>query len=132
MQHKVVLVIDDNADTLLLMERYLSGSHYHFVGGRDPLQALALAETHHPHVIVLDVMLPGIDGWNLLGQFKANPNLRQIPVIVSTILPQEALAMMLGADDFLHKPFTQAQLLAALARQMAQPSSEGQPATGSR
>jgi len=123
-QHKVVLVIDDNADTLLLMERYLSGSLYQFVGGRDPRQALALAEAHHPHVIVLDVMLPGIDGWNLLGQFKANPAMHQIPVIVSTILPQESLAMMLGADDFLQKPFTQAQFLAALERQAAQPVTE--------
>jgi CheY-like chemotaxis protein len=119
-QHKVVLVIDDNADTLLLMERYLSGSLYQFIGGRDPLQALALAEIHHPNAIVLDVMLPGIDGWNLLGQFKANPMLHQIPVIVSTILPQESLAMMLGADDFLQKPFTQAQFLAVLERQTAQ------------
>jgi CheY-like chemotaxis protein len=123
-QHKVVLVIDDNADTLLLMERYLSGSLYQFIGGRDPLQALALAEAHHPHAIVLDVMLPGIDGWNLLGQFKANPTLHQIPVIVSTILPQESLAMMLGADDFLQKPFTQAQFLAVLERQTAQPEIE--------
>ena len=117
-----MLVFDDNADTLLLMERYLSGSHYRFIGERDPLQALVLAEAHHPHVIVLDVMLPGIDGWNLLGQFKTNPNMRQIPVIVSTILPQASLAMMLGADDFLQKPFTQAQFLAVLARQTAQPS----------
>lgn len=116
-QHKVVLIIDDNADTLLLMERYLSGTCYQFVGGRDPRQALALAEAHHPHVIVLDVMLPGMDGWDLLGRLKGNPATQKIPVIVSTILPQESLALMLGADDFLQKPFTQAQFLAVLERQ---------------
>jgi CheY-like chemotaxis protein len=116
-QHVPILVIDDNSDTLRLLERYLSGSRYQFAGGRDPIQIFELIETHHPDIIVLDVMLPGIDGWDLLGRLKSNPSTREIPVIISTILPQESLAMMLGAADFLRKPFTQAQFLEALARQ---------------
>jgi CheY-like chemotaxis protein len=112
-----VLVIDDNQDTLLLLERYLTGSRYQFAAGRDPAQLSTLVETHHPDIILLDVMLPGIDGWDLLGQLKRDPTTHHIPVIISTILPQEALALMLGAADFLRKPFTQTQLLAALERQ---------------
>ncbi len=62
-----VLVIDDNVDTLSLMQRYLSGSRYHFVGTSQPQEALSMAEQTQPLILVLDVMLPGIDGWELLG-----------------------------------------------------------------
>jgi CheY-like chemotaxis protein len=123
-QRVTVLVIDDNNDTLLLLERYLSGTRYQFVSGRDPVQLFALIETHHPNIIVLDVMLPGIDGWELLGRIKGNPDTRLIPVIISTILPQESLAMMLGAADFLRKPFTQARFLEVLEQQTAQQTPE--------
>jgi CheY-like chemotaxis protein len=102
---------------LLLLKRYLSGTHYQFIGERDPLQALSLADAHHPNAIVVDVMLPGIDGWDLLAQFKAHPSTHQTPVIISTILPQESLALMLGAEDFLQKPFTKEQFLEVLQRQ---------------
>lgn len=115
----VVLVIDDNQDTLRLLERYLAGSRYQFVSGVDPAQLFLLVETHRPDIILLDVMLPGIDGWDLLGRLKRDPATRAIPVIISTILPQESLAIMLGAADFLRKPFTREQLLAALEQQTA-------------
>ncbi|MCS7222694.1 MAG: response regulator [Anaerolineae bacterium] len=113
-----VLVIDDNADTLRLFERYLTGTSYHFIGARDPEQALALAEKCAPHAIVLDVMLPGIDGWELLGRLREHPRTRHIPIIVCTILPQEQLAMALGAAAFIHKPVSREQLLAVLDQQL--------------
>lgn len=113
-----VLVIDDNEDTLRLFERYLSGSRYSFLGTRDPVQALALASEHQPHVIVLDVMLPGIDGWELLGRFREHPRLCRVPVIVSTILPQETLALALGAAGFIRKPVGREAFLAALDQQV--------------
>jgi CheY-like chemotaxis protein len=112
-----VLVIDDNADTLQLFQRYLADSHYYFIGARDPEQALALAEELAPQIIVADIMLPGIDGWELLGRLREHPQIRGTPIIVCTILPQEQLALTLGAAAFLRKPFTQAELLSALDRQ---------------
>lgn len=114
-----VLMIDDNADTLRLFERYLAGSPYHFIGARDPEQALALAEKCAPQAIVLDVMLPGIDGWELLGRLREHPSTRHIPIIVCTILPQEQLALALGAAAFIHKPISREQLLAVLDQQLA-------------
>jgi CheY-like chemotaxis protein len=115
-EHLAVLVIEDNADTLRLFQRYLSGTRYPFIGASDPEQAVALAEKLDPRIIVLDVMLPGIDGWELLGRLREHPSIRGTPVMVCTILPQQQLATTLGAAGFLRKPFTQAELLSALDR----------------
>jgi CheY-like chemotaxis protein len=89
------------------------------VGTPDPEQALLLAEAESPEIIVLDVMLPDTDGWELLGRLRAHPLTRQTPVIVCTILPQEQLALALGAAAFLSKPISRPALLAALDQQMA-------------
>ncbi|MDI7275566.1 MAG: response regulator, partial [Anaerolineae bacterium] len=121
-----VLVIDDNADTLQLFQRYLAGSGYPFVGARDPEQAMALAEHLGPSVIVLDVMLPGVDGWELLGRLREHPKTRGIPVVVCTILPQEQLALALGAAAVLRKPVTRTALLEVLDR-LPGPRSPGSP-----
>jgi CheY-like chemotaxis protein len=120
----VVLVIDDNTDTLQLLQRYLAGTRYRFVGSRDPEEGLRLAEELTPKGIVLDVMLPGIDGWELLGRLREHPRTRSVPVIVCTILPQERLALTLGAAEFIRKPVGRGALLAALDRQLG-PSSRG-------
>jgi len=109
-----VLAIDDNADTLKLYERYLSGSQYRLIGTPDPRQALSLAEQFDPAAILLDVMLPGMDGWELLGRLREHPLTAGVPVIVCTILPQEQLALALGAAAFIRKPVTREALLAVL------------------
>jgi CheY-like chemotaxis protein len=114
-----VLVLDDNADTLRLFERYLSASRYQFLGAREPEQALALVERTCPQIIVLDVMLPGVDGWEMLGRLREHPKTGHIPVIVCTILPQEPLALALGAAAFLRKPVSRERLLAVLDQQRA-------------
>jgi CheY-like chemotaxis protein len=109
-----VLVIDDNLDTLQLLQRYLEGTRYRFVGVRDPEQALAQAQAFSPRLIILDVMLPGVDGWEVLGRLRENPAFRPVPIIVSTILPQEELALTLGAATFLRKPVSRETLLTTL------------------
>jgi CheY-like chemotaxis protein len=109
-----VLVVDDNADTLRLLQRYLSGTRYRFLGVRDPAQAVAAADMVSPAAIVLDVMLPGVDGWELLSRLREHPHTRGVPVIVCTILPQERVALMLGAAAFLRKPVSREALLVAL------------------
>jgi CheY-like chemotaxis protein len=113
-----VLVVDDNADTRRLYELYLKGTNYHFIGAASSEQALALAEKHRPDIVILDVMMPHQDGWEFLGQLREHPDTRGIPIIVSTILPQEHLALALGAAGFLHKPVNRTTLLAALHRQL--------------
>jgi len=112
-----VLIVDDNADTLQLLQRYLEGTRYRFAGISDPQQALPLAEEVAPSIIVLDVMLPGLDGWELLGRLREHPRTRDVPVIVCSILAQEQLALALGAAAFLRKPVSRDMFLAALAKQ---------------
>jgi CheY-like chemotaxis protein/signal transduction histidine kinase len=113
-----VLVIDDNADTLLLLRRYLSNTRYRFIGTSDPQQALRLAQESTPRIILLDVMLPSIDGWELLGRLHEHPQTRDIPVVVCTILPQKDLASDLGAAAFLRKPVSRSALLLTLDHQL--------------
>jgi CheY-like chemotaxis protein len=113
-----VLVIDDNVDTLNLMQRYLSGSRYRFSGTSKPREALPMAEQVQPLILVLDVMLPGIDGWELLGRLREHPKTRDRPIIVCSILAQDQLAFTLGAADYLRKPVSQRELLSALDRQV--------------
>ena len=112
-----VLAIDDNPDTLQLLQRYTAGTRYRLVGESDPRQALALAAEALPDIIVLDVMLLDVDGWELLGRFRAHPKLGDRPVIVCTILPQKQLALSLGAAGFLSKPLSRQDLLSALDAQ---------------
>jgi CheY-like chemotaxis protein len=112
-----VLVIDDNVDTLNLMRRYLSGSRYRFIGVTSPREGQTLAEQTHPAAILLDVMLPEVDGWEVLSQLREHPATRGVPIIVCTILPHDKLAFALGAADFLRKPVSRGELLSALARQ---------------
>ena len=113
-----VLVLDDNKDTLRLLERYLSATPYRFIGTSDPEKAVELAAHVAPRIIVMDVMLPGIHNWELLGRLREHPEIRGIPIVVCTILPQEQLALALGAAGFLRKPVTRDAFLAALDRHL--------------
>ena len=115
-----VLVVDDNVDTLHLFERYFSASRYRFVGTDDPEQALLLAEELSPEAIILDVMLPGVDGWELLGRFREHPAIRDVPILTCTILPQEQLALALGATLYVSKPVRRQQFVQALGQALNQ------------
>lgn len=117
----IVLAIDDNPDTLQLLQRYTANTRYGLQCESDPATSLALAEETLPDIILLDVLLQDIDGWELLGRFRAHPELGDRPVIVCTILPQRDLALSLGAAGFLSKPLSQRQLLAALDAQVDRP-----------
>ena len=119
-----VLVVDDNASTLQLLRRYTAGTRYHLVSTQDPEKALHLVEKYAPQIIVLDVMMPQVDGWEMLGRLRQHPLASDIPIIVCTILAEEGLALSLGANGFLRKPVTRQAFLAALDRQAASTETE--------
>jgi CheY-like chemotaxis protein len=116
-QQMTVLAVDDNPDTLQLFSRYTANTRYSVVGVRQPAQVVELAAKIVPKIVVLDVMLPEIDGWQLLGQLRTHPALETVPILVCTILPQEELARALGASGFLRKPVGRDEFLAALDAQ---------------
>lgn len=111
-----VLVIDDNEDIIRLLERYAEGSHYIINGANQPVDALEAAIASRAQIIVLDVMMPGIDGWELLGRLRRHPITAHVPVVILTVLAQEELALSLGAQALVLKPVSQQDFLAALDR----------------
>lgn len=113
-EQATILAIDDNPDALQWLERALAGSRYRLIGATSPEQGIALAAQFSPWAIVLDVMMPSMDGWEALGRLRAHPATAHIPIIVTTILPQESLALALGAAAFLRKPISRETLLATL------------------
>ncbi len=113
---QVVLLIDDNQDFHHLVQRYLFGTRYQLVSTNNPDQAVELAGKHAAQLILLDVMMPEIDGWQVLGQLRRNPKTSHIPVVICTIIAQEDLAYSLGASAYLRKPVTREMLVATLDR----------------
>ncbi len=101
---EVVLVIDDDATQRELMGRFLERTGYAARTAADGATGLAMARALRPHVILLDVTMPGMDGWSVLGALKADPAVAGIPVIMVTFLEQRALASSLGAADYIMKP----------------------------
>lgn len=110
-----VLFVDDNADTLRLYQHYLAHSSYQFIGCDAPLRSLHMAQDNAVGCIVLDVLMPELDGWRALEILRHDPITESIPIIVTSILPQAELALALGAIEFMRKPIPQAALLAALS-----------------
>ena len=113
-----VLVIEDNVDTLRLLQRYVAGTRYRLITTQDPEQAVSLAAQISPQIIVLDVMMPQMDGWEVLGRLRQHPLTSHLPIIVYTILSQRDLASLLGASAFIRKPVTQQAFLDALDQQI--------------
>jgi CheY-like chemotaxis protein len=109
-----ILVIDDNIDNIRLLERYLTNTRFSLTSLVKPEEVYNTIERTTPHIIILDLMMPGIDGLEILTQLHTHPTTSNLPTIVSSVLPQEELVLTLGATAFLPKPVTQEQLLACL------------------
>lgn len=109
-----VLLIDDNPDVGHLFRRYLQGTGFLVVQARNGPGAFTLAESADPGVIVLDLMLPVLDGWEIYRQLRSHSSTRALPIIACSVLPERDLALSLGVDHFLGKPVTRESLLDAL------------------
>ncbi len=115
LNQRTVLLIDDNPGMIDLFQRYLAGQTYHVLVAQDGEEAVQMARQSRPDVIILDVMLPGKDGWEVLQNLKTHPTTRHIPVLICTVLDAYDLGLSLGADAYLKKPPNQAEFLKALA-----------------
>jgi CheY-like chemotaxis protein len=111
-----VLVIDDNPAILQLFERYLTSQHYEIVKAGGGQEVLALARETRPAVIILDVMMPHLDGWQVLRSLKENADTAATPVIICSVLKEPELALSLGADAYLKKPVERLALLEQVER----------------
>ena len=103
-ERNLVLVIDDDENQRALMTRFLHREGFQVRTAGDGRMGLQMARELKPHAILLDVMMPGIDGWSVLSALKADPELNDTPVVMVTFVEQRALAASLGATDYVLKP----------------------------
>jgi len=115
---KLVLAIDDDAGVITLLKRYLESDGYQVVGVTDALHAERMAERLASDLcaITLDVVMPHSDGWQILQSLKENPQTREIPVILCSIVEGVDRGLAQGAAACLRKPVTREELLAALRK----------------
>ncbi len=111
-----ILAIDDNADIVALLQRYLAGHRATVVGAAEAEQALRLAAELRPKLITLDVMMPSLDGWEILQRLKASAATRDIPVIICSVVNEPRLAQAMGASDYVTKPVDQSEVLKVFRR----------------
>jgi two-component system, OmpR family, alkaline phosphatase synthesis response regulator PhoP len=121
-----ILIIEDNANLAFGLSRSLEGEGYEVRSAEDGTAGLALARSFDPHLILLDLMLPGIDGHTLLRTLRAEGN--DTPVLILTARGEEAdkvFGFRLGADDYVTKPFGLAELLARVAAILRRARTDG-------
>ena len=111
-----ILMVDDNPDTIALFHRYLQGTGYRLVGAVSGEEGLELAETLKPDVIILDVMMPSQDGWQVLQSLRTKAATSEASIVVCSVLAQAEFALTMGADDLIQKPVSQQALLDVLER----------------
>jgi len=108
---RTVLVVDDDPDIANLIKMHLENSGYRVLVLGSGHSVVAWAEEKRPDLILLDLLLPDIDGLEVLRKLKENPTTADIPVVVLTIVPDDGTARSLGAVDYLTKPIEQEELL---------------------
>jgi signal transduction histidine kinase/CheY-like chemotaxis protein len=113
---ETVLVVEDDPRSAELLGLYLEGAGYRTAVARDGAEGLELARQLRPRAIVLDILLPRVDGWNLLAKLKADPLTAASPVVIVSMLDERGKGFALGAAEYLIKPVGREEMLKALAR----------------
>ena len=112
-ERDLVLAVDDNEQNLQILEEYLTSWGYDVAMARDGREALALYPGSNPSIIVLDVMMPNMDGYEACARIKGETAGRMIPILMLTALTDtddKIKALECGADDFLNKPINKDEL----------------------
>lgn len=116
MEGKPVLVVDDDADTRQVLKHFLNRKGFPVECASSGEEGLRLARELHPMAIILDVMMPGMDGWAVLSTLKSEPEVRNIPVVMLTIVDDKNLGYTLGATDYMIKPVNRDRMIEILAK----------------
>ena len=115
MKNPLVLVVDDNKITTKLMHRYLDAHNFEVFEAFDGIECLEKLKERKPNLVVLDVMMPRMDGYETVKQMREDEQLKDIPVVIVTALNDvqtQIKAIEMGADDFLSKPVEEKLLIA--------------------
>jgi DNA-binding response OmpR family regulator len=112
---KDILIVDDELDILIPIQFLMEQQGYSVMTAQRGEDALDLIYQYKPDLVLLDIMLPGIDGWQICEIVRLNPNYRDIKIIFLTARGRKeeiAKGLALGADDYITKPFSNAKLVA--------------------
>lgn len=102
--NNLVVCVDDDPEVLMLLKTHLEGEGFEFVGVTDSTRALDTVQEMRPVLVTLDIMMPEKDGWQVLQELKADPEVKDIPVIIHSIVDNKVLALSLGAESYVVKP----------------------------
>jgi DNA-binding response OmpR family regulator len=111
-----ILVIDDDEEVRYTIGQYLLSKGYDVIFAEDGNKGIQMAIENQPFAITLDVMLPGKDGWSVLKELKDEPNTKDIPVIMVSIVGDKNLGYELGAFEYFIKPISSEKLLSAFSK----------------
>ena len=123
-----ILVAEDDAVTRQLLEFKLKQLGCTVVSARDGEEAMKLAQEEKPGLIILDCLMPVIDGFEVLRRLKESPELRKIPVLMLTVKAKDndiVTCLELGAEDYMTKPFSPAELMARVRKILRLPAGPG-------
>ncbi len=115
-QGPVVLLIDDDPTVHDLVRRFLNKEGFHTIGAMSGMEGLELAARLQPSIIVLDVMMPTLDGWTVLTRLKGDPVTSSIPVVMLTMVNDKEMGFSLGVDDYMLKPIERSGFVSVLRK----------------
>ncbi len=127
-----ILIVEDDTDILHLLSYNVQSAGFDIVTAMDGNAALAMVKQHSPDLIILDLMIPGIDGFEVCKELKRNPETRNMPVIMLTAKGEEVdriVGLELGADDYVVKPFSPRELILRIRAILRRATSEAVPET---
>ena len=119
---KRILMIEDNEDNRRIIRDLLASTDYELIEAQDGAAGLTMAATHKPDLILMDIQLPVIDGFEATQRLKADPALRHIPIVAVTsyaLSGDDAKALAAGCDAYIAKPFSPRQLLSKVRELLA-------------
>ena len=121
---KRILVVEDQEDNMQILRDLLGSVGYEMIEARDGAEGVKAAKAEHPDLILMDIQLPVLDGYEATRQIKADPDLTAIPIIVVTsyaLSGDDAKAREAGCDGYVPKPYSPRQLLAKIKQYLPEP-----------
>ena len=119
LKDKLILVIDDESDARLLLLNLIEGYGCRVISASSGQQGLRMAKDFRPDLITVDLVMPHMDGWQLVKELKNDATVKHIPIVVVSIIAREQAGKILGTIDVVEKPLVREELLAALTRNIA-------------
>ncbi len=124
-EEKIVVLIDDDVAMHDLIRRTLSKIGLKLVGAVDSEKGMQIVREMKPKLLLLDVLMPGRDGWSILKECKSDPELKEMPVVMVSQLSQDVLSQSLGADDYLTKPINRDLFLETVSKHISLTDHDG-------